>query len=238
MKPTVLLVHGAFAESSSWDDVADRLRAAGHRTVSVAVPLRGVAADASYLTDLVRSVDGPVVLVGHSYGGAVMSAVDADAGDITALVYVAGYAPDAGETCAELSGKFPGGSLGGTLTSVDLADGGKDLYIDQAKYHHQFCADVSDEKAAQMATSQRPILESALTEKCGPDPLWRSVPSWFVYGELDLNIPAAAHAFMAERAGSRRTLAVDGASHVVGMTAVEATADMIAEAAAAVPAPA
>ena len=228
---TVILAHGAFAESSSWDGVVSLLRHRGLRTISVAVPLRGVASDAAYVSDLVRTVAGPVVLVGHSYGGAVISAVNSSAGDIGALVYVAAFAPVAGETCAGLSGKFPGATLGPALTSVDLASGGRDLYIDQAKYRRQFCADVSDAKSAQMAVSQRPILESALSEPCGPHPLWMETPSWFIYGELDYNIPAAAHKFMAKRAHARRIVQVEGASHAVGVSHAKSTADMIFKAA-------
>jgi pimeloyl-ACP methyl ester carboxylesterase len=230
MRSTVFLVHGPFVDSSSWDEVAARLRS-WHRTVAVAVPLRGVAEDAAYLDDLVGSISGPVVLVGHSYGGAVISAVRPDAGDVTALVYVAGFAPEQGETCAGLSGRFPGGSLAETLVPVDLAGGSRDLYVDQARYHQQLCADVPETVAERMATSQCPVLERALTEPC-PEPLWRRVHSWFVYGELDRTVPAAAHRFMAERAGSRRTVGVAGGSHVVGITAAEATADLVAEAAA------
>lgn len=233
MNPTIVLAHGAFAESSSWDKVVTLLQASGHHVISLAVPLRGVASDAAYLSDVVRTVEGPVVLVGHSYGGAVISNADRTAGDIRGLVFVAAFAGDADESCAGLSGKFPGSTLGPTLTSVDLASGGKDLYIDQAKYRHQFCADVSEQQAAQMGVSQRPILESALAEPFGPDPLWKDTPSWFIWGELDHNIPAAAHQFMADRAGARDAVQVRGASHVVGITHPEETAEVISHAAAA-----
>ncbi len=230
-RPTVVLAHGAFAESSSWDKVVTLLQHQGHHVVSVAVPLRGVASDAAYLSDVVRTIDGPIVLVGHSYGGAVISSTDSSAGDIRALVYVAAFAGDTGESCAGLSGKFPGSTLGPTLTFVPLSTGGQDLYIDQDKYHHQFCADVNDKTAAQMAASQRPILESALGEPFGPDPLWKSTPSWFIWGELDYNIPAQAHAFMAERANAHEAIEVAGASHVVGITHAKTTARVITDAA-------
>src|SRR4051812_42329533 len=115
MHPTIVLVHGAFAESASWNGVAERLNAAGHPVVAAANPLRGVAADAAAISDLVRTVDGPVVLVGHSYGGSVISNIAADAGDISALVYVAAFAPAPGESCIELSSRFPGSTLGEAL---------------------------------------------------------------------------------------------------------------------------
>ena len=231
MKPTIVLVHGAFAESSSWNDVIDSLLGGGYPVVAAANPLRGIASDSAALSDLVRSISGPVVLVGHSYGGAVITNVDREAGDVRALVYVAGFASDAGESAADLSGRVPGGTLGPTLQFVDLGEGGRDMYIAQDKYHQQFCADLPEEQARQMAVGQRPCTEAALSDPSGADPLWKDIPSWFIYGELDRNIPAGSHAFMAERAGSRRTLAVTGASHVVGMTHHEETAEMILEAA-------
>ena len=217
-RATIVMAHGAFAESSSWDDVVTILQRRGHRVVSVAVPLRGVAYDTRYFDDVVRTLPGPLVLVGHSYGGAVISNADARAGDIRGLVYVSGLAGDTGETSAELVGKYPGSTLGPTLTVVDLSTGGRDLYIDQARYHAQFCADLDDTKAAQMAASQRPILESAFGEPFGPHPLWKTVPSRFLWGELDRNIPRRAHRFMSTRARAVEAIEVPGASHVVGMS--------------------
>jgi pimeloyl-ACP methyl ester carboxylesterase len=231
MKPTIVLVHGAFAESSSWDAVIDSLLASGYTAVAAANPLRGLAIDAAAVTDLVRSIQGPVVLVGHSYGGAVMTDVDRSAGDIKGLVYVCGFAPDQGESCAELSEHVPGGTLGETLTTVELADGGRDLYIAQDRYHQQFTADTSDAVAARMAVTQRPVTEGALNEAGGADPLWRDIPSWFIYGELDHNIPAGAHAFMAERAGAKRTVEVPGAAHALPVSHPDEVAQMVLEAA-------
>jgi len=231
MKPTIVLVHGAFAESSSWNDVIDVLLREGHPVVAAANPLRGVRQDATMVTDLVRAINRPVVLVGHSYGGAVISNVDRRAGDIRALVFVAGFAPDVGESAAVLSAKVPGSTLAPTLQLVDLTEDGRDMYIAQEKFHQQFCADLPAAQAAQMAATQRPCTEAALSDAAGPDPLWKGTPSWFIYGELDRNIPAGSHAFMAERAGSTRTLEVPGASHVVGMSHPQETAAMILEAA-------
>ncbi len=218
MKPTIVLVHGAYAESSSWNDVITSLLRGGHRVIAWAAPLRGLAQDAAGLTDLVRSIEGPVVLVGHSFGGALMTNVSAGAGDVQALVFVAGYALNPGESCGDASALAPGGTLGPTLLRVPLSDGGVDTYIDPAKYHHQFADDLPEEQTAVMAVTQRPVTEAALFEPSGDAPLWRTVPSWFIFGALDLNIPAGAHRSMAERAGSRRTVEIAGASHVVGMS--------------------
>ncbi len=231
MKPTVILVHGAYAESSSWNGVIAPLLAEGHRVIAWAAPLRGLATDAAALTDLVRSVEGPVVLAGHSYGGALLTNVAADAGEIVGLVFVAGYALEPGESCADASSFVPGGTLGETLERVPLSDGATDTYIAQEKYHRQFAADLPESESALMAVTQRPIAESALSEPSGDQPLWRTVPSWFLIGELDRNIPAGAQQIMAERAGSKRTLEIPGASHVVGMSHPAETVQMVLEAA-------
>jgi pimeloyl-ACP methyl ester carboxylesterase len=134
-KPTVVLVHGAFAESSSWNPVTARLLAKGYPVVAIAIPLRGVKSDALYLDKLLGSIDGPVVLVGHSYGGNVISNISTSETNVKALVFVSGVAPDVGESASSLAGKFPGSTLGATLAPpVVLADGSKDLYIQQDKY--------------------------------------------------------------------------------------------------------
>ncbi len=215
VKPTVVLVHGAFADSSSWDGVTAKLQADGYKVVAAANPLRSVKGDADSVSGVIKGIDGPVVLVGHSYGGAVITTAAQGNANVKGLVYVAAFAPEAGENALELSGRFPGGTLGGALAApVTLPDGGKDLYIDQAKFHQQFAADVPKAKARLMAAGQRPIAEAALKEASGT-PAWKSVPSYFIYGTADKNIPAAALKFMADRAQSKKTVAVAGASHVV-----------------------
>jgi pimeloyl-ACP methyl ester carboxylesterase len=231
VKPTIVLVHGAFAESSSWDGVIDPLLDEECSVIAAANPLRGLAADAAAVSDLVRTVDGPVVIVGHSYGGMVISNVAADAGEVVGLVYVCGFAPDPGDSAFTLSGRFPGSTLGDTLRPVPRSDGTTDLYITTERFHDQFCADVPAEQAARMAATQRPITQEALTEESG-EPLWRKVPSWFLIGEEDRNIPAELQRFMAERAGARRADEVPGASHAIAVSRPEATAELILEAAA------
>jgi pimeloyl-ACP methyl ester carboxylesterase len=179
----------------------------------------------------IQGIEGPIVLVGHSYGGAVITNAVKTNENVKALVYVAGFAPDTGETAVELSGRYPGSTLAPTLASpVELPDGGKDLYIQQDKFHAQFAADVPANDAQLMASTQRPITEAALNE-ASDAPAWKSVPSWFIYGDRDLNIPAAVQSFMAERANSNETVVVNGASHVVMVSHPDAVAEVIEHAA-------
>jgi pimeloyl-ACP methyl ester carboxylesterase len=233
MRPTVVLVHGAFAESASWDGVVDRLLADGHDVVAAANPLRGLATDAQAVSDVVRSVEGPVVLVAHSYGGAVISNVDSDAGEIVGLVYANGFAPDAGENCFQLAAMFPGSMLGEeTARPVPRSDGTTDLYIARDGFHDIFCQDVPAPQAARMAATQRPATQEALVEPSGERPLWKHVPSWFLIGEEDRIIPAALQHHMAERAQAHRTIEIPGASHAIPVSHPDATTHLILEAAA------
>jgi pimeloyl-ACP methyl ester carboxylesterase len=231
MRPTIVLVHGAFAESSSWDQVIDRLLDAGYPVTAVANPLRGLASDAACVSDHVRSIEGPVLLVAHSYGGAVMTNVDPDAGEIIGLVYVAAFAPLPGESCYELSAVFPGSTLGDALRAVPRSDGTTDLTIVQERFHEQFCADVPAPQAARMAATQRPATQEALVEPSGERPRWKEIPSWFIFGEDDRNIPKELEHYMAERAQAHRTIEIPGASHAVPVAHPGATADLILHAA-------
>jgi pimeloyl-ACP methyl ester carboxylesterase len=233
MRPTVVLVHGAFAESSSWDGVIDPLVAEGHRVIAAANPLRSLSGDAAAISDLVRTIEGPVVLVAHSYGGAVISNVDPDAGEIVGLVYVNGFAPDTDENCFQLAAMFPGSMLGeATVQPVPRSDGTTDFYVAREPFHDIFCADVPATRAAVMAATQRPATQEALVEPSGEHPLWKRVPSWFLIGEEDHIIPAAVQHYMAERAHAQRTVEIPGASHVALVAHPDATAHMILEAAA------
>jgi pimeloyl-ACP methyl ester carboxylesterase len=233
MSCTIVLVHGAFAESASWDRVIDPLVAEGHRVVAAANPLRGLASDAAAVSDLVRTIEGPVVLVAHSYGGAVISNVDPDAGEIVGLVYVNGFAPERGEHCFQLAAMFPGSMLGEeTARPVSRSDGTTDLYIAAGAFHDIFCQDVPAPEAAVMTATQRPATQEALVEPSGERPLWKDVPSWFLIGEEDRIIPAELQRHMAHRAHSERTVAVAGASHAIAVSRPDATADLILEAAA------
>jgi pimeloyl-ACP methyl ester carboxylesterase len=231
-KPTIVLVHGAFAESSSWDPVIERLSKHGYRVIAAANALRGVKSDAATISALVKATAGPVVLVGHSYGGPVITEAANGNPNVKALVYVAGFAPETGESSLQLSGKFPGSTLGGALTAVDLPDGGKDLYIRSDKFHAQFAADIPADRAAVLSATQRPVKQSALEEPSGT-PSWKRLPSYVIYGSADLNIPPAALKFMADRAASRKTVVVDGASHVVMLSHPDKVASLIEDAASA-----
>lgn len=230
-KPTVVLVHGAFADSSSWNGVVGILEKDGYRVVAAANPLRSVSGDATYVSSIIDSIEGPVILVGHSYGGQVITTAANDHDNVRSLVYVAAFAPDTGEAAAELAGKFPGSTLGQALAPpVKLASGGIDLYIDKGKFQQQFAQDVPVAEAALMATGQRPITEDALKEKSG-EPAWKRLPSWFIYGDGDRNIPAKTLGFMAERASSRHTVVIKDASHVVMVSHPKEVAALIEEAA-------
>jgi pimeloyl-ACP methyl ester carboxylesterase len=231
-KPTIVLVHGAFADSSSWDGVAKRLLAQGYPVLSIANPLRGVGADARYTASVLHSVKGPLVLVGHSYGGMVISQAAEGNPDVKALVYVAAFAPEQGETVAGLANRFPGSTLGQALADPVALDDGKDLTIRQDKFRDQFAADVPKPQAALMAAGQRPIAVAALEEPA-TGAAWKQRPSYFVYGSADRNIPAEAFRFMARRAGARDVVEVKGASHVVMVSHPDAVAKLIEEAAAA-----
>lgn len=227
-----MLVHGAFADSSSWNGVIQGLQRDGYPVMAPANPLRGLASDADYLHSLLKSVKGPVVLVGHSYGGSVISQAAVGAPDVKALVYIAAFAPDKGESALELSNKFPGSSLGATLNSVPfpLSGGGTgtDLYIKSDKFHDQFAGDVPTSTTDLMAASQRPVAASALEEKA-TGAAWKAIPSWDLITTEDKNIPRASQRFMAERADAH-TVEVK-ASHAVSVSRPGAVTRLIERAA-------
>nr|WP_246315075.1 alpha/beta hydrolase [Kineococcus aurantiacus] len=225
------MVHGAFAESASWAGVVERLRARDVDVLAVANPLRDLEGDARYVRDVVASLTGPVVLVGHSYGGAVITAAAADLPSVVGLVYVAGFAPRAGESALELSSRFPGSTLGETLQTYPVSSGGVEFRIAPDAFHHQFAADVPAPEATVMALTQRPVTEAALSAPLRTaTAAWERVPSWFVFGDQDLNIPVAAHRAMAQRAGAVSVEEVAGGSHALGVSQPDVVAAVIAEA--------
>ena len=230
-KPTIVLVHGAFADSSSWYGVIAILEKDGYAVIAAANPLRSVKGDADNVRALVASLKGPVVLVGHSYGGMVISNAANGAPNVKALVYVAAFAPEAGESAAVLDSKYPGSLLGPALAPpVPLPGGGHDLYVLQDKFHDAFAPDVPADAAKLAAAAQRPVTDIAFDE-AATVPAWKTIPSWFVYGDHDTAIVPKLHAFMAERAHPRATTVVPGASHVVMISHAEAVAKVIEDAA-------
>lgn len=229
-KPTVVLVHGAFADSSSWEGVTRILLAEGYPVVAAANPLRGLQSDADYVNNVLNSIVGPIVLVGHSYGGMVISNAVKDNVNVQALVFVNAFAPEMGESAFTLSALYPGSTLGDALAPVALPDGTTDLYIQQNKFWAQFAADVPKAETQWMAATQRPVTDVALNEESG-EPAWKTIPSWFIYGSADMNIPPAAMGYMAHRADAFETVVIEGASHVTMISHPDVVANLITNAA-------
>ncbi|MFC8300709.1 alpha/beta hydrolase [Micromonospora orduensis] len=226
--PTIVLVHGAFADSSSWNGVIAHLKRRGYPVMAVANPLRGVQKDAAYVRSVVDTISGPVVMAAHSYGGSVMTEAADGASNVKALVYVASVSPDVGESVAALTTKFPGSAL---LTSIKMVpyalDGGgtaTEQYIYQEKFPSVFAADVDHETAELMAVTQRPPTEAAQTDSV-TKAAWKTIPSWTLITTQDRGIPPDLQRFMAKRAGST-TVEID-ASHAVAVSQPGPVADLI-----------
>lgn len=234
--PTVALVHGAFADSSGWTGVIELLRAAGVSAVAVSNPLRGIAEDSAYVASALAQIPGPVLAVGHSYGGAIITNAATRAGNVVGLVYVSAFAPDEGEKLIEVENgstdsilstalverQYPTGAGGDTVTEFS---------IDPAKFHHVFAADLTDEQAADMAATQRPVSALGFVEPNGP-PAWKTLPSWAVVSTGDTAAGADVVRRMAQRAGAVITEA-EG-SHVLFLARPQVVADVILQALAAV----
>ncbi|MEU1055309.1 alpha/beta hydrolase [Streptomyces sp. NPDC005876] len=233
--PTVVLVHGAFTDASSWASVITRLHNRGHRVVAPPVPLRGLASDAAYIRSVLDGIDGPVLLVGHSYGGSVISRAAVGAARVRGLVYIAAFVPEAGESAAELSAKYPGSSLADTtvVQKYPLSGGGTgdELLIRQDLFHRQFAAGVPRTTAQTLAVGQRPITVAALNEKATAA-AWKTLPSWYLIATEDRNIPPRAQRWMASRAKAR-TVSVQ-APHAVSVSDPRPVSDLIHDAALAV----
>ncbi|MFF8653007.1 alpha/beta hydrolase [Streptomyces huasconensis] len=235
VRPTVVLIHGAFADASSWSGVVRRLQRDGHRVLAPALPLRGLTSDAAYIRSVIDSVSGPVVLVGHSYGGAVISQAAADAPHVKALVYIAAFVPDVGESALGLTDKYPGSTLGQATApqSYPLPSGGRgtELVIKKELFREQFAAGVPTRTAQVMAAGQRPITLAALQEPATAA-AWKKIPSWYLVATEDRNIPPAAERWMARRARAR-TVAVR-APHAVSVSDPGPVTDLILRASRAV----
>jgi pimeloyl-ACP methyl ester carboxylesterase len=201
-QPTVVLVHGAFADASGYGGIIRELTRQGYEAIAPPNPLRSLSGDAATLSAVVDAIDGPVVLVGHSYGGAVISQASAGLANVTGLVYLAAFGLEAGESCASVQEPFPPPLLATTArpTPYDApgAAGGPDLYISKDRFRETFCADVPVDQTDVMYATQRPLAAAALTEQATAAG-WKDRPTWFLVSEHDNAIPPDAERFMAER---------------------------------------
>lgn len=235
---TVVLVHGAFADASSWNGVIERLQAAGIQVAAPANPLRGIAIDSAYIASFLEQIPGPVLAVGHSYGGAVISNAATDASNVVGLVFVAAFAPEEGERLGEAQGESKDSVLMTALVPLQYpsgdGEGATEFAIDPAKFRDAFAADLPEKQTAIMAATQRPVAESAFSEPSGP-PAWKSRPSWAVVATGDKAAGTDLVRSMAERAGATITQ-VEG-SHVIMVSQPAAVAEVIQTAAAAVDRP-
>jgi pimeloyl-ACP methyl ester carboxylesterase len=231
---TVVLVHGAFADASSWNGVIERLQAKDVTVTAPANPLRGITHDSAYTASVFRQIEGPVLAVGHSYGGAVITNAATQSKNVVGLVYVAAFAPDEGE----MLGTVEDGSKDSVLNSALMprqyptADGGTgtEFYIDPAKTRDAFAGDLSDQQAALIAATQRPVADVAFGEPNGA-PAWKNLPSWAVVATGDRAAGTDVVRSMAERAGAKIT-ELEG-SHVIMVSQPEAVTNVILEALAA-----
>lgn len=211
-KPTVVLVNGAWSDAASWSGVVKRLQADGYPVTAPPTGLRGLSDDSAYLASYLKTIQGPVVLVGQSYGGSVITNAATGNTNVKALVYISAFAPDTHETVQGLTAQFPGSQITNdptaaiptALTPVPFtkADGttGVDLYAKADQYRNLFLSDrVSSRTAAELAATQSPAAPQALGEPSG-DPAWKTVPSWYLVSKDDHVIPPAAERFMADRA--------------------------------------
>jgi pimeloyl-ACP methyl ester carboxylesterase len=234
--PTVVLVHGAFADSSSWNGVIELLQAKGVRVTAAANPLRGISIDSDYVAGVLEETPGPVVAVGHSYGGAVITNAAKRAKNVVGLVYVAAFAPEEGEKLADATADSKDSVLNSALVplhypSPNGGEPGVEFAIDPEKFHDAFAADLPPEETAVMAATQRPVAELAFSEETGP-PAWKDLPSWTVLATGDKAAGTDLIRSMAERAGATIT-EVEG-SHVIMISQPQAVADVILEAVATV----
>ncbi|MEZ0107455.1 pimeloyl-ACP methyl ester carboxylesterase [Catenulispora sp. EB89] len=230
---TAVLVHGALTGASIWHQVARRLLDSGHPITAPALPMRSLEQDVAYLVGCLERIDGPVVLAGHSWAGAVISHPDiAATGRVSALVYVAAFQPDSGESAGELNAKYPGTLL--VPENLDVFPnplGGADLTLKPGRFAEAYAADLPPQDAAVLAVSQRPIEPAALGETFTGRPAWRTIPSWAVVSTEDRSLPPEILHFMAARAGSR--IAEVASSHAVPLSQPDVVARVIRVAAAA-----
>jgi pimeloyl-ACP methyl ester carboxylesterase len=226
-KPTVVLVHGAFADASSWNGVIERLQAQGVKVTAPANPLRGISLDSAYIASLFEQTPGPVLAVGHSYGGAVITNAATQAKNVVGLVYVAAFAPDEGELLGAVENDSKDSVLNSALVPLQYPLNGAtatEFAIDPAKVREAFAADLPAEQTALIAATQRPIAEAAFSEPSGA-PAWKDLPSWAVVATGDKAAGTDVIRSMAERAGATIT-ELDG-THVIMISKPQAVTDVI-----------
>jgi pimeloyl-ACP methyl ester carboxylesterase len=232
-KPTIVLVHGAFADGSSWDGVIERLQRQGYRVEAPGVALRGVGEDSAYLASLVKQIEGPVLLVGHSYGGALITNAASEVGNVVGLVFVAAFAPDTDEVLGEVAAESKDSVLMAVLVQRTYPTG-KDgetepeFVIDPAKLREAFAGDLPEDRTAVMAATQRPAAAAAFSDKSGA-PAWKTLPSWAVVATQDKAAGADIVRSMARRAGAE--IVEIESSHVVMMSHPQEVTDVIVRAA-------
>jgi pimeloyl-ACP methyl ester carboxylesterase len=231
-KPTIVLVHGAFADGSSWNDVIERLQRQGYTVEAPGNPLRGVGIDSAYLASMVNQLDGPVLLVGHSYGGAVITNAASDATGVVGLVYVAAFAPDQGEVLGDVAASSKDSLLGTAQIQREYPTGAggetaPEFLVDPARFQEVFAADLPAEQAAVLAATQRPVAAAAFSDVSGP-PAWKTLPSWAVVATADKAAGTDIVRSMAQRAGAE-IVEVD-ASHVVMVSQPQAVTELILKA--------
>jgi len=233
-KPTIVLVHGGFADASSWTGVVKILQRDGFPVMAPANPLRGIPSDSAYIRSVLDSIRGPIILVGHSYGGAVITNAAAGDPNVKALVYVAAFVPDVGEQLGQLIQKFPGSEIQAALTQVPYTTGdgqtGTDLYLEPSQFHAAFAADLPVSETNVMAAEQRPFAANCFTDVTTAA-AWHTIPSWGVVAGADKAIPPALETWEYQRAHAHYIM-VPGASHVVMMSHPDVVANLIEEAAA------
>jgi pimeloyl-ACP methyl ester carboxylesterase len=234
-KPTVVLVHGSFADASSWSPVIRGLQKRGFPVIAAANPLRGLSIDSAYLKDTLAQIEGPIVLVGHSYGGFVMTNAATGNPNVKALVYVAALAPDEGETLQQLTSRAPGSLLSPSVIDVHTyrtSDGqvAPEGTIKPGVFRRIFAADLPSSVTSVVAAAQRPTALSTLTDPSGP-PAWATIPSWYLVAGADRAVGADNERFMARRIHAT-TVEAEGASHVVMISHPEKTVRLIVDAAA------
>ncbi len=227
--PTVLLVHGAFADSSGWNDVVRQLQDSRVPVQAISNPLRGIAADAAYVASAIEQTPGPVLAVGHSYGGAVITNAAGKVDNVVGLVYVAAFAPDEGEKLSDIEADSKDSVLNTALLEWQYPTGqdsetAVEFAIDPAKFHDAFAADLPAEQTAVMAATQRPVAELAFSEPTGA-PAWKNLPSWAVVPTGDKAAGSDVVRSMAERAGA--TITEAEGSHVIMMSQPQVVADVI-----------